>query len=145
MTKRLENPSYAIFKINEHGYPRFTNSGFLPREEALALRDQDFPGCEVLTYGQYKARQDPDSMSEMELRTRLKLPPATNIPAKVVVITGVHPGMTRDGARKEAERRGFRVVGKISPAVTHLWIGDKPGASKVKEAEKLGIRICKAL
>lgn len=137
----------AIFKIDEFGYPRFTNSGFdTPEKTARELternRESDGATYEAMTYGEYKKRQDPDSMGERELTIRLggNWPPVRQ-PQPVIVITGKHARRTRDQARKFATESGCRVVSDISPNVTHIWAGERPGASKIRKASDLKIPV----
>lgn len=144
MSKTRE-PYCAIFRMDEFGHPRFAHEGFFLRSEAEAFRDESFPGCVVLTYGEYKARQDPDTMSEAEVRRRFGRKDAPAGRPRSVVITGEIPRMTREQARAAAERLGFRVTSKLSPKTGYLWAGERPGRVKLAEAGRLGVPVVETL
>lgn len=135
----------ALFKIDPYGYPRFTNSGFMSREDATKMLavDADFVGCEALTYGEYKTRMDPDDMSEAELRRRFGA--KTEAPkARVAVLTGTFPGMTRSELKEVLLAKGYRVASKISAATTLLVCGEAAG-SKLADAMGRGIPVARTL
>ncbi len=55
------------------------------------------------------------------------------------VITGTLPSMTRDEAASLIESHGGRVTGSVSGNTDYLLVGDKPGASKTRQAEKQNV------
>jgi DNA ligase (NAD+) len=65
---------------------------------------------------------------------------ASPISGKTVVFTGTLERMTRPEAKARAERLGAKVAGSVSKKTDYVVAG--PGAgSKLKEAEKLGVRV----
>ena len=58
-----------------------------------------------------------------------------------VVITGTFVDGTRDDVAQRVEDLGGTVQSSINGKTTLLLAGDKPGASKLKKAESLGVRI----
>lgn len=58
----------------------------------------------------------------------------------VFVFTGTMPGMTRDEGKKIVERNGGKVAPSVTKNVTHVVVGDDPGA-KAEKAKKLGLTI----
>jgi len=57
------------------------------------------------------------------------------------VITGTLPTLSREAAGALIQEHGGRVTGGISKNTTWLLVGDKPGASKLSKANKLGTKI----
>jgi DNA ligase (NAD+) len=55
------------------------------------------------------------------------------------VITGTLPSMSREAAAALITAHGGRVTGSVSGNTSYLLVGDKPGASKTRQAEKLGV------
>ncbi len=55
------------------------------------------------------------------------------------VITGTLPSMSREAATALITEYGGRVTGSVSNNTSYLLVGDKPGATKTHQAEKLGI------
>jgi DNA ligase (NAD+) len=65
---------------------------------------------------------------------------ASPISGKTVVFTGTLERMTRSEAKARAERLGAKVAGSVSKKTDYVVAG--PGAgSKLKEAEKLGVKV----
>ena len=60
--------------------------------------------------------------------------------AKIVVITGTLPTMTRDEARDLIVANGGKVTGSVSGKTDYLLAGEKAG-SKLTKAEKIGVSI----
>ena len=56
------------------------------------------------------------------------------------VITGTLPNMSRDEAKMYIEKYGGKVSGSVSAKTTYLLAGEEAG-SKLKNAEKLGVKI----
>ena len=130
----------ALFKMDEYGYPRFTNSGFMPLKQAkeLIATDESFKGCVPLTYREYKRDMDPDDMSEAERARRFG--GKVSAPAKRVVVTGKIEGYTRAQIKEKLKELGYTVASQIDEGVSYLLCGDKAG-SKLAKAEALGIRV----
>jgi NAD-dependent DNA ligase len=59
----------------------------------------------------------------------------------VIVISGTVEGLNRDEAKAKATEMGYEVMDSVSGSIDILVVGESPGPSKVKKAEKLGIRI----
>ncbi len=55
------------------------------------------------------------------------------------VITGTLPSMTRDEAASLIESHGGRVTGSVSGNTDYVLVGEKPGASKTRQAKKLDV------
>lgn len=55
------------------------------------------------------------------------------------VITGTLPSMSREAATELVQRNGGRVTGNVSNNTTYLLMGDKPGANKLGDAQRLGV------
>jgi DNA ligase (NAD+) len=58
---------------------------------------------------------------------------------KTVVITGSLESMTRQEAKEAVEQAGGRPTGSVSSNTDYLVVGDDPGATKKKDAEKHGV------
>jgi len=56
------------------------------------------------------------------------------------VITGTLSSMTRDQAKELIKKNGGKIHSSVTKDTTYLIVGDNPG-SKLKEAEKLGIKL----
>lgn len=134
----------GIFKIDEWGYPRFTGHGFMDKSEAVAIAESmraDGFTIELLTYGEFKSRQDPDTMPESEVRRRFCPDVPTLAPVKRgVVITGTLPGITRSQAEMLLREKGWQPQADVSGATAFVVAGEKPG-SKVERARASGIPI----
>jgi len=65
---------------------------------------------------------------------------ASEVAGKTVVFTGSLERMTRSEAKAMAERHGAKVAGSVSGA-TDLVVAGPGAGSKLKEAEKLGVRV----
>ena len=130
----------ALFKIDEYGYPRFTNSGFMPRKEAekMLREDPDFAGCRAMTYGEYKRDMDPDDMSEAERARRFGGKVST--PAKRVAVTGKIEGYTRTDIKDRLKKMGYAVTERVDETVSALICGEGSG-SKLRKAESLDIPV----
>jgi DNA ligase (NAD+) len=61
--------------------------------------------------------------------------------SSTVCISGTIKGLTRDEAKFEVERLGYRVVDSVTKSTNHLVIGNSPGAKKVSKAKELNIPI----
>ena len=131
----------AIFRIDDYGYPRFTNSGFMERAEAEAIRQEFYPDCVLLTYGEYKRDMDPDSMSQKEHARHFGGKVA---PKKVIAITGTIPGLSREQAVAKAKALGFTVTETVKIGLAFVWAGAKAG-SKARVAAALGIPVVSEL
>ena len=59
---------------------------------------------------------------------------------KTLVITGTLPKLSRDEAKDKLIAAGAKVTGSVSAKTDYLLAGDKAG-SKLKKAEKLGVKI----
>jgi DNA ligase (NAD+) len=57
-----------------------------------------------------------------------------------IVISGTLPTMSREQATQRISAAGGRVVGSVSRKTDYVLLGDDPGASKVRQAEKLGVK-----
>jgi DNA ligase (NAD+) len=55
------------------------------------------------------------------------------------VITGTLPSMSREAAAALVIEHGGKVTGSVSRNTTYLLVGDKPGANKYNQAQKLGV------
>ena len=81
-----------------------------------------------------------DLSRQVEVRDAEKVASASPVAGKTVVFTGSLEKMTRDEAKAMAERLGAHVSGSVSKKTDLLVAG--PGAgSKLKEAEKHGVRV----
>jgi len=56
------------------------------------------------------------------------------------VITGTLPTMSREAAAELIEAQGGRVTSSISGNTNYLLVGEKPGGTKVRRAEELGVQ-----
>ncbi len=65
---------------------------------------------------------------------------ASPVAGQTVVFTGKLETMSRDEAKAQAERLGARAVGSVS-ASTDLVVAGPGAGSKLKQAEKLGVRV----
>jgi DNA ligase (NAD+) len=63
---------------------------------------------------------------------------------KTVVVTGAVAGYTREEAEEAIMARGGKSPGSVSKKTFALVVGEAPGASKLKKADELGIRIVAA-
>lgn len=55
------------------------------------------------------------------------------------VITGTLPSMSREEATALITEHGGRVTGSVSGNTSYLLVGEKPGATKTRQAERLGV------
>ena len=55
------------------------------------------------------------------------------------MITGTLEHWTREAAKAALEERGAKVSDSVSGKTTGLVVGEEPGASKLRKAEKLGV------
>lgn len=55
------------------------------------------------------------------------------------VITGALPSMSREAAAALIAAHGGRVTGSVSGSTSYLLVGDRPGGTKTRQAEKLGV------
>ncbi len=58
-----------------------------------------------------------------------------------IVATGKLSNFTRDGIKEEIEKHGGKAASAISSKTSFVIAGEKPGASKISKAKKLGIKI----
>ena len=65
----------------------------------------------------------------------------SKISGKRIVITGTLSGMSRAEAKVRIESLGAKVVSSISKKTDFIIIGEKPTASKVEQANNLGINV----
>lgn len=67
---------------------------------------------------------------------------ATNfLEGKAFVVSGVFENFSRDEIKKSVEINGGKITSSISSKTDFVLAGDKMGPSKLKKAEKLGIKI----
>jgi DNA ligase (NAD+) len=57
------------------------------------------------------------------------------------VITGTLPTMSREAAAALIAQNGGKVTGSVSRNTTYLLVGDKPGANKTTQAQRLGVPV----
>lgn len=136
-------PKVAIFKIDQWGYPRFTNSGFAEASELTELADNmraEGHNVVLLTYGEFKAKQDPDSMSETEVDRRFGNNLKRDQVKRGVVITGSISGLTRQQLESKLQEMGWTPQRDVSSATAYVVAGGNPG-SKIQRAEKAGIPV----
>ena len=127
----------SIFKIDEYGYPRFTSAGWMTRAEAIVVQTTFDQRTEILTYGEFKARQDPDSMSEAELRRKN----GHSTPAKRgVVVTGMIPGFTRAEVEEGLRLAGYAPQSDVNSLTAFVIAGNQPGG-KVQRAQAMGVNV----
>lgn len=133
----------SIFKIDEYGYPRFTNEGWMEQAEAEAIVAAKYAdvATEILTYGQFKARQDTDDMSEAERRRKLGLDVAPAAEKRGVVVTGIVEGMSRAAVKAFIQAEGYTPQASVNSNTAMVVVGAKAGRSKIKAAEQLGVKI----
>jgi DNA ligase (NAD+) len=67
-----------------------------------------------------------------------------SLAGKTIVVTGAVPGYTREEAEEAIIARGGKSPGSVSSKTFVLVVGEAPGASKLKKAEELGIRVVDA-
>lgn len=69
--------------------------------------------------------------------------PAEGLPMSGMAFcfTGTLSGMSRTQGEERVKALGATASGSVTQKTTHLVIGDKPGASKVKQAEKYGTAV----
>jgi NAD-dependent DNA ligase len=127
-----------LFRDDCNGFPRFAHGFPLTPEEAKALLSEEgFGDCYAASYGAYKARQDPDTMPERELRARLGL---SQRRSNLVALTGKIPGHTRKSAEAAIRQAGFCVAKSVHAGVVALWAGEG-GGRKRRDAEGRGIPV----
>ena len=56
-----------------------------------------------------------------------------------IVVTGAVEGFTRDSVGEAIVAAGGKSTGSVSKNTDAVVVGEKPGASKTKKAEELGI------
>lgn len=59
---------------------------------------------------------------------------------EVIVVTGAVLGLTRDEAEQAISRAGGRSESHVTSKTTLLVVGEKPGATKLRAADKHGVR-----
>ena len=64
--------------------------------------------------------------------------PGGALAGKTIVITGELTSMTRDEAEEAVRQAGGKAAGSVSTNTDYLVVGEKPGSSKMKAAEKHG-------
>lgn len=131
----------SIFKIDEFGYPRFTNAGWTDRAAAERVQSNYDVPTEILTYGEFKARQDTDDMGEAERRRKLGLDVAPAVEKRGVVITGTVDGMSRAAVKAFIQVEGYVPQASVNSKTALLVVGANAGRSKIKAAEQLGVKI----
>ena len=57
------------------------------------------------------------------------------------VVSGVFEHFSREEIKADIENHGGKVSGSISGKTTYLLAGEKMGSEKLKNAEKLGVKI----
>ena len=69
--------------------------------------------------------------------------PAEGLPMSGMVFcfTGTLSEMSRTQGEERVKALGATASGSVTQKTTHLVIGEKPGASKVKQAEKYGTEV----
>jgi DNA ligase (NAD+) len=58
---------------------------------------------------------------------------------RTFVITGTLPTMSREAAAEYIESQGGRVTSSVSGSTDYLLVGERPGGTKVRRAEELGV------
>lgn len=77
------------------------------------------------------------------------IPPQKNhkeeqtLQGKKFVLTGTLQSFSRDEAKREIKKRGGEVISSVSKNTDYLVIGDKPGGTKVDDAQKEGVATLK--
>lgn len=61
--------------------------------------------------------------------------------SKTFVISGIFENYSREALKADIEQHGGKVISSISPKLSYLLIGTKPGAEKIKKAEQSGVTI----
>jgi DNA ligase (NAD+) len=126
---------------------------FVSLDELMYASQEDLEGVEGL--GPHTSRNIVDFFSkEQNRRVIEKLRRAgvgmTRLPEEAAVeegplsgftfvITGTLPTMSRDAATEFIEAQGGRVTSSISRSTSYLLTGDRPGGTKVRRAEDLGV------
>jgi DNA ligase (NAD+) len=92
----------------------------------------------------FKEAHNRDVVGALEKEITIERPPATStdsaISGKTVVFTGTLEHMTREEAKAVAERLGAKVASSVS-SKTDLVVAGPGAGSKLKDAEKFGVRI----
>lgn len=63
----------------------------------------------------------------------------SRLEGKTLVVTGALESMTRDEAVEAIQAQGGRAAGSVSSRTDWLVVGDDPGATKVRDAERHGV------
>lgn len=71
--------------------------------------------------------------------------PFLAVPGHVMVVTGSFPGYNREQVKEYLTAKGIKVTDSVSSNTDAVICGDNPGASKIKAAQRLGIKILKGL
>jgi DNA ligase (NAD+) len=93
-------------------------------------------------FGDEDNRRLVDELRDLGLRFVLgdeERPKEGPLTGQTYVITGTLEGFTREQAKAALEARGAKVSDSVSSKTTGVIVGEEPGASKLKKAEKAGV------
>jgi len=95
----------------------------------------------VIKYIDEAASVDMSELKGVELRKATRRIRVVSKKSNTIVISGRVEGLNRDEAKAHAEKLGYIVADAVTSAVSILAVGSEPGPSKIKKAEKLGVKI----
>ncbi len=132
-----------VAKILAKYYHDF-NDLLLDKESFSRVRDVNGLGGQIID-SLIKYFNDPENIKVInKLNEILFIMPLenneNNLNGKSVVFTGTLKTMTRQQAKLQAEKNGYKVLTEISSNTTYLVYGEKAG-SKLKKAKELNIKL----